>query len=456
MFAASQTRRGFRIPALRRRLSAPGGGVLLGLVLWLSGLEPVGAQVLRLGLFDLSMVGKVDLAYDSNVDDVPSGEPEKPGFPKDDFYWMPGLTINSQPVAMRPNTLVNMTASIAYQDYFTRHDLDTELYNLMLNFQTSHPRLTLGGMASADYSIENTQEEYIPGGFSRDPVLTHTAGFFANWNYRILRLVGNAMYTRERHDYEEYWAGDNDEVSLLAGIYLDVWSWGSLFYTWERTTTTMILADNETIETTETFGIMGTIPVELFRRPKIDYSLGVSREEELNAEETEETEWEFVHTITVSDKFDLSKTIRLDASASWVNTVVDDEVTFQYNLTLSQILSPRAQHSLSFTQEPRPTFGSNTETETTTYGYNLEIRDVIIYNLNFALGATYEENTPLEEVNALTETTTTLNWGLTHTRQFSRKLSRTLSYQYSWEDSNFEKSGATEKHLIIYGLSYTF
>jgi hypothetical protein len=456
MFKHSQTRRSFRPQALRGRVLAPGGCFLIGLGLWLVWVEPAAAQLLRLGLFDLSVVGRVDFAYDSNVDDVPSEEPEQPGFPKDDFYWMPGLTINSQPVAMRPNTLVNMTASIAYQDYFTRHDLDTELYNLMLSFQTSHPRLTLGGMASADYSIENTKDEYIPGGFTRDPVLTHTANLFANWNYRILRLTGSTTYTRERHDYEEYWSGDNDEVALLAGIYLDVWSWGSLFYTWERTTTTMILADDETTETTETFGIAGSIPLELLRRPKIDYSLGVSREEDLNAEETEETEWEFVHTITVSDKFDLSKTIRLDASASWVNTVVDDEVTFQYNLTLSQILSPRAQHSLSFTQEPRPTFGSTSETETTTYGYNLEIRDLFIYNLTFAFGATYEENTPLEEVNALTEKTTTVNWGLTHTRQFSRKLSRTLSYQYSWEDSNFEKSGATEKNLIIYGLSYTF
>ena len=72
------------------------------------------------------------------------------------------------------------------------------------------------------------------------------------------------------------------------------------------------------------------------------------------------------------------------------------------------------------------------------------------------LGVTYEEETPLGEVNALTEKTTSYNWGLNHTRKISRQLDRILSYQYSWEKSDLDKTGATIRHLVIYGFSYTF
>jgi hypothetical protein len=331
-----------------------------------------------------------------------------------DVYWMAGLSVNSQPVAVRPATTLGLSASIAYQDYFVRNDLDTATYNLTANFQTAHPRLALGGMASAIYSVDSSEHEYVPGGAVRDPVLTHLGNVFANWNYRILRLEANTGFTRERHDYEEFWAGDKDETTTVASAFLDVFSWGSLFYTWERTVTTLLLSEQKTDEVTETLGITGAIPVEVLRRPKITYSLGVSREQTTTDDDTDDTDWEFVHTVTVQDEFEISKTVRLSASASWVNDVgpEEEEVSFQYSLNLVQQLGPRAQHSLLFTQEPRPTFGSTSDTETTSYGYRLTIQDLVFYNLSFALGLTYQEDTPLEVEDAVTETTTTLTLGL--------------------------------------------
>jgi hypothetical protein len=415
------------------------------------------AQTLRLGLFDLAVVGNASLSYDSNVDGLAELE-EKPGFQRSDVYWMAGLSVNSQPVAVRPATTLGLSASIAYQDYFVRNDLDTETYNLTANFQTAHPRLALGGMASAIYSVDSSEHEYVPGGAVRDPVLTHLGNVFANWNYRILRLEANTGFTRERHDYEEFWAGDQDETKTVASAFLDVFSWGSLFYTWERTVTTLLLSEQKTDEVTETLGITGAIPVELLRRPKITYSLGVSREQTTTDDDTDDTDWEFVHTVTVQDEFEISKTVRLSASASWVNDVgpEEEEVSFQYSLNLVQQLGPRAQHSLLFTQEPRPTFGSTSDTETTSYGYRLTIQDLVFYNLSFALGLTYQEDTPLEVEDAVTETTTTLTLGLNHTRQLTRKLDRVLSYQYSWEDSNLQDTGVIIIHLVTYGLSYRF
>lgn len=460
-------------PAKRRRTLSLGGGFCMAwLAVWALPAAESFAQNLKVGPFGLTLAATAELAYDSNVDDA-YPEEEKEGFQKGDFYWMPGLSIQSQAVPMRPSTTFSLGAQIAYQDFFTRNDLDTEIYNVALNFQTTHPRLTLGGMASADYSVEGVEDQYVPGGSTRDPVLTREGSLFANWNYRKLRIETSAEYSEELHEEEEFQEGDQEETTLSAGVYYDLFTWGSLFYSWENTVTTQLQSEEEKDETTHTFGLDGTIPVELLRRPKITYTFGFSYEDEQTdgTEGEEEPSWDPTHTITVQDEFQLSKSVNLSMSATWEDTWTDnepsfawpgedtgdeDEVTFQYEVLLSQTLGSRAKHELAFSQEPEATFGSNTDTESTTYRYNFELRDLLVYGLNFNAGAEYELETPLGEGAAETEKTTILRTGLAHTRQFSRKLSRTLTYDYTWEDSNFHEAGANEKHLVIYRLTYLF
>lgn len=436
------------------------GGFRLGCAMAAAGLllpHNSFGQILRLGLFDLFATGSALVAYDSNVDDA-YPEEKKEGLKQADFYWMPGLSIHSQSVAMSPRTTVNLVASYNYMDYFVRSDLDTEVYNASFNFQAVQPRLTLGGLASIEYSIESSEDAYVPGGTTRDPNRTDTASAFANFNYRKFRADAQASLTRERHDYEEYQMGDQDEVALTASTFLDLFSWGSLYYTWEKTVTTLVQPDpdEETDETTKTFGLTGSIPLNVLRRPKVSYSFGISQETTQTDTEEDETTWEPVHTITVSDEFQLSKTVHFSATATWVDTIKDDEVTFQYNFDLSQKLGARAQHALNFSREPQDTFGSNSDTETTTYGYTFSIRDLFIYNLSLNFGAIYEESTPLGEGNALTEKTTTFDLGLVHTRQITRQLSRDLNYTYTSENSNFHDYGPQQKHLLTYGLNYAF
>ena len=45
---------------------------------------------------------------------------------------------------------------------------------------------------------------------------------------------------------------------------------------------------------------------------------------------------------------------------------------------------------------------------------------------------------------------------MSHQRQLSRRLSRNLAYEYTWENSNFHDQGANEKHLVTYSFSYAF
>ena len=481
-------------PSAERKFKLPlAGGVFWALVAGFSLLaQEAVSQTLRLGPFDMLLRGSVLGAYDSNVDDV-YPEEENPHLQKGDFYWMPGLTLSSQSAPMRPSTTVNVGAGLAYQDFFVRSDLDTAVYNANLNFETTHPRLTLSGMAGVDYSVDGVEDEYIPGGVKRDPVLTQDANLLANWNYRKLRLESSANFSSERHDYEEYKDGDQDETVLMVGAYLDnvsrlslfgtlqntdtlfirsdeeedetelnlgadlrLFSWGGFYYTWTRTETVYTPSEEETDETENEFGISGAIPVDLLAHPKITYSLGIEYKEETAVDGTVTKTWGPVHTITMSDELQLTKTVLLAGSAEWSDDLDEDEVTFTYHISLSQQIGPRAQHALTFTQEPQSTFGSTADTETTTYGYSFGVEDLIFYNLSMNLGASYEESTPLGEGGGETEKTPMLTFGLDHTRQISRKLFRVIAYTYTYEDSNFHKYGPNQKYLITYGLNYDF
>ena len=469
----SQTNGCLPLPAKRKPKLSLGGGfrlVWVFLAAWAGWVAAAGAQSFRVGPFLLSMTGQGTLAYDSNVDDL-YPEEETPGLDRWDFYWMPMLAIRSQPMQMYPRIALTLSAAAAYQDYFYRNDQDSEIYNLILGFQTSHPRISLGGAAGVDYSVDGVADQYVPGGARRDPTLTREANVFGNWNYRKLRAQASADYSTELHQDERYQEGDQEEIGLSAGSIWELSKWGGLFYAWDWNKTKMIQSGDEDEETTHSFGWSGSIPLELVRRPKITYSFGFSYEEETVEDEEPTKTWDPTHTITVQDEYQLSKSIRLTIAATWQDTWEDnqpsftlpgedtddnDEVTFQYNVQFAQQLGPRAQHSLSFTREPRPTFGSMTETETTTYAYNFGIQDVLFRGLGFNFSASYDTSIPLETEAAVMEKTTKLSAGLNHNRQLSRKLARTITYQYSWENSNFHEGDGKEQHLVTYGLSYAF
>jgi len=417
---------------------------------------PALAQTFRLGQFDFFLTGKAEIGYESNIDGA-YPEEEDPNYEKGDFFWLPGLALRSSSVAMRPSTTFNFAGAVEYLDYFKRSDEDAELYDLNLNFQTVLPRLTLGGLGRAAYEVESEQDTYRPGGSLRDPMAQQEGSVFANWNYRKFRIETHADYTSERHDKEEYKPDDEDETTLFAGVYLDLFTWGSIYYSWEKVVTTLVELDEETDEVTKNFGLAGSIPLSWLAHPKITYSVGFESEEvDTKGEEGEDPTWEPTHTITAQDELQLSKAISLAASATWENTEDEDEVTFEYNVQLSQQLGPRAQHSVTFAQEPQETFGSNADTETTTYTYNFGVKDLFFYGLGLTFVAEYELETPLGEEDEETEKTTSYDVTLNHTRQLSRRLSRDIAYSYSWENSNFHHEGALEEHLVTYGVTYDF
>ena len=147
------------------------------------------------------------MAYDSNVDDA-YPEEESKTLRKDDFYWKPGISLAAAPTRLRPSSTLGVTANVAYEDYFKRNDLDTALYNIALSLNTAAPRAQFGASAMVDYSVENSEDTYRPGGYTRDPSLTYTGDLHFNWNWNRLSATAAGTYTRERHDYEEYKADE--------------------------------------------------------------------------------------------------------------------------------------------------------------------------------------------------------------------------------------------------------
>lgn len=409
---------------------------------------------IKLAGFVFTLSPSVSLAYDSNVDDIyDETAPEEfdlpPKLQMHDFYWQPALSLNTRPVRANPETTLTLGGTLSYLDYFKRNDLDTETYNGNVSFNSVSKFITLTASGTIDYSIEGNPDEYRPGGVSRDPTLTETLMGGALWQWQKLRASWTGTFTRERHDNEEYKGGDNDEYDWVAGVYFDFLSWASLFYTYEWDKTVNLVPEEvESIEKTDTFGLTLTYS----GHPQITYTLGLERTK--NEPKTEEKGWEPTHTISVADSFDLTRHTHFSGSATWDDTVKDDEVTFTYTLALSQELTEHIQHTASFTQEPESTFGSNSDTKSTTLAYTLSISDFLLKGVGASGGVTYEKETPLGAKDALSEYTTTMNFSLSHSRVLSRRLSRMLSYTYSWEDSNFHPYGDKEKHLVLYTLNY--
>ena len=414
---------------------------------------PAFAQ-LRLGEWLLVPTVGVDLAYDSNVDDS-YPEEESETLRKDDFYWMPTISLGIQPKHLRPNTTLGLSGTASYMDYFRRDDSDTLTYDAQFNFQASSPRLQLGGNAGANYSIENSESSYRPGGVDRDPSGTYTAGLNFSWNFYRFRVTGNGTYTVERHKYEKYKDGDNDELDATIATFFDLTSWLALTASYEWDQKKQIQSDEITTETTLDLGVSGNVHPKFMRSlPIVTYFVGASSKD--TKEDDEGPTWEPKITLSASDQWRLSRDLTLAASLDWTNDENEDEVSTTFNVTLNHTINAYLSQMASASLEPRKTFGSNSDTETITYTYAFNVKDLLIPHLHMGFTAEYKMDTPLGDTDAWTEHTTTLTYTAGHSRPISRRLSRNLDYTYTWENSNFHDDGAKMKHLVVYGFSYRF
>lgn len=409
------------------------------------------ASVYRIAGFDFTLSGSLALNYSSNVEqEYP--EEHNENYTKDDFYLVPSLTLAGAPIRINPVTTLSIGGTVGYEKYFERHDLDTETYNANIALNSNLRYLSLNAAAIFERSTENSEDEtYKPGGYSRDPQETQEFSFGAAWNYQRLSANFTTDYTRERHDYEEYKDSDQDEFTWDFTLNLALYSWASLYWTHSYDWTHTILDDIKETEIEDDFGISFTGSIG--RHPQISGSVAMEREQGNKVEDGKN--WKPVFEISVTDSYDLTKYVSVSAGLTWGDDKEEDEVSFTYYANLTHRMPPYITQTFAFTCEPLETFGSDADTESTSYTYTLAISPFFVKGLAFNGSADYTIDKPLDK-SSPTEYTTTYNAGLAHTRPLSRKLSRTLSYNYSWEKSNFHHDGANEEHLVTYQLNYLF
>ena len=244
---------------------------------------------------------------------------------------------------------------------------------------------------------------------------------------------------------------------MTARTDLKLLSWIGLYASYEWDQTKQIVADTSEVTETIEVGFDGNLTLHLwFLDPNISYSLGQKGEYKDNDGKGGTWERSNSGTISISDSWQLTKTLTLSAGATWDNDVEEDEVGTTFNVTLQHQVSAYVNQSASASLEPRDTFGSNSDTETYTYSYNLGVHDLLIPHLAMSFNASYEISTPLGDPNARSEDTTTFGFNAGHSRALSRRLTRNLAYAYTWENSNFHEDGANIKHLVTYGFAYRF
>ena len=425
-------------------------GLALAVALGAAG---VARAQLKLGVWDVTVSPSVGLAYNSNVDGA-YPEEESETLQKGDFYLMPAIGLTAAGVRMRPDTLIGLSGNLGYEDYFKRNDLDTETYDAALTFQTVRPWTTLNGSAGVDYSVESEEDTYYPGGAVRDPSLTLNGalGWQLKWNRLLFDLQGT--YTRERHDYEEYQMDDQDEIDAIGTLTLQMWEWMGAYvsYEWDDV---QYRINPENDETTKTLQVGLTGSFSFFNNPQLTYSVGLEREDTGEGDE-DDGKWKPTHDVALTYTKQLQKNLDFAASVTWSDDVEADEVSTTFDVSLKHVVTAYFNHSVSATMEPRDTIGSNADTETITYAYTAALSGWPIKGANFGFTAQYEEERPLDDKDALTEDTTTFDFSAGHTRELTRRLSRSLTYTYSWENSNFHHDGAMQEHAVIYSLQYRF
>ncbi|MFH0909796.1 MAG: hypothetical protein V1929_13635 [bacterium] len=413
------------------------------------------AQFLRLGPFDFAAQSKLEGIYTTNVEGERPSEADEE---MEDYYVLAGLDLSSQ-ADMAPSTSLRIDTGISIERHFVRTDLDdssSPFARGRINSVSEFGRYTLTGEIGYDRKYGEEEDEgektYVPGGRPlRDVTDTFTYGAGLKWERTPFLVSYDYGFTSERHQDEAFQDGDQDETTL---DFMASWRFRqnmSLSYENGKTKTELLNNPeaNRGYKTTETIALDAMLT--LIKRPQVTYSLGLEKEDT----DEEKGTWEPIHTLSATDEWDLSPTLRLSANARYTyepKPEVDD-IAFTYGAFLDHEISPSARESLNFTREPVSTFGATTDTDSTTYGYRFTKNDLFIYNLGFALDISYEISNPLGEGE--TEKTWNYRASLAYSRALSRKLSRELKYGYSVEDSNLEDE-LLEEHRVTLSYVYTF
>jgi len=416
------------------------------------------AQFFRLGPFSMSLKGRLEAIYTTNV------EQERPAdstAEMEDFYFVAGLDANGV-AEMMPRTDLNLDTGISFEKHLNRPDLDNTsapFGRVRLGTKTELARyLTVEADVSFEHLSESKDDEFNPGrSKARDPRTEFNYGAGVKWAPRWLTLGSSYAFLRERHEEDQFKSGDKDETTINFGLNFDPSKYFGVGYTYEWTKTDFVNEPETDDDWKTDENIFLAVPITILERPKITYSFGLERKNT----EGEQGKWEPKHTIDMGDDLPVFSSPHLTLSVHAQYTYKreeepeSDDVSFIYGAKLEHEISRTAKQTFSAKQEPIDTFGSRNDTESTTFSYYFDKNDLFIYNLNLRLGVEWTRDKPLGADAGDIEKTWTYNANLAYNRVLSRKLTRTIEYKYSREESNIEEEPLIE-HRVTLNYTYTF
>ena len=344
------------------------------------------------------------------------------------------------------NGKLQLSAGVEAEDYAVRNDLDTVNMSGLFNVEGTRQGRVL--MLRAFYSVERTTDseidQYIPGGNSLilNPSIVEESGLEATLTRDPFSAGANITYTRERYLKDRFKSGDKDTTEVDFFGRWQMTDQAGLEYRNENTRDEIVNdpADKGDWLTTETITV--DWQAKLWRRPQLTFSFGVEKEDTKDQEGT----WDPTYTVDVSDEYQFGSRLKLSVNANYKYEDVPeaDDVAFTYGLTLAHEIGYNAKQTFSATREPRATFGSTQDTDTTTYSYQLSLNDLLLRGLGFTFGYDQEINKPPSGIEEIIDTLTVT---LSHSLQISPRLNRTFSYTYTQEKSSLERDLLIENRV---------
>ncbi len=416
------------------------------------------AQFMRLGPFDLDLNTSLQGIYTTNVDGARKSESE---LEREDYYivWSVGSQLAGPTT---PTSELNFSTALSIEKHFVRDDLDT-VSDPFGDATLTHD-MELGRFdfpTAISFRRENTQEQdattrvFIPGQ-RRQRVVQDTRSFNQGVLYTFdpIRLNAQYSYVETRYPDEEFQIGDENSTTMGFGGAWDVFQIGgerrvTASYAYSREKTELVNrpegAGSGEWQEQQSIGLT----LQILTRPNLTYTLAYVKDDD--------DDWRVTHNVAISDQWELSPTVILDASASYTRDEQprDDDISFVYNVGLSHEIDDTLRHNFRMSREPRDTFGSTTDTDSTTYNYNITKTGLFFANLSWVFNWSHEINRPQGPEAGPTERITRYATGLNHSRAMSRRLTRSFGYLYSYETSNLEDE-PIEEHRVTVGLSFSF
>ena len=440
-------------------MAFPGRLILGAGVILLCAALPASAQFLRVGTFDIYSRLKAELEYTTNVDGV--RDSEKDEIEQKDLIYRAGITLSAGKTIGKGSS-IRLSTGLEMERYVERTDLNQDTVGdptgeTRLLLENDYGRLKLAGFVSfknvdeyEEPDVTNRTYRYTPGEFQQsDRVQTFKYGLISSYDYSFFSSLLNYDYTQERHQFDEFVPGDEDEELFRVKFRETLSRRIALIQSFEEIRTTQVALPDEplTIERTTVIGA----EYKILFKPSFRYTFAFEKEENSSTEQDEV--WDPTHTWNLADLIDLTPRLDLAYAVSYSIEEEEevDDVGFQYNIGLRHEINSSTRQGLRLSREPVDTFGSTTETDSTTYTYSLQKTDLFINALMLNVRIEYSIDKP---VIGPEEKVWDYTVSLSRSIPINRRLARKWVYEYTYEESDLFPGDPTEEHNIVWTLTY--